>query len=405
MPDQNRARFRGYAGPNYTQVPDELFDEQLPDLSGAELKVLLYIMRRTFGFKRESDNISISQMLNGLCSRSGRQLDRGVGLSKKTLLLAIRSLEEQDIIMTERRRSVEKGDEPTTYRLNVLAADAHDKPTEMTGGQSHHEDREESTPPVGEKLHHGGDDAITRSVGGKVRHGGDVKTTLPVGEKLHQGGGGETTPPPWGRNYPTQYKEREREKEKELSNFRKAPPDSFDIEETPANGTEGSQIQTILADAGESDRGRGVSRTTKNATNNGKSPEAAFMESEARQQLLTFVQDFGREFNDAASLRSSTSRMANLYHNAHIPMNAFIAHLYAARAITQERTGAIRATARAPDAESRKNKMGYFFSVLEDRLGLGEPPDDADDAGTMSDGAASFAATGTIRSPRTRLVK
>lgn len=389
MPDQNRARFRGYAGPNYTQVPDELFDEQLPDLSGAELKVLLYIMRRTFGFKRESDNISISQMLNGLCSRSGRQLDRGVGLSKKTLLLAIRSLEEQDIIMTERRRSVEKGDEPTTYRLNVLAADTHDKPTEMTGGQGHHEDREESTPPVEEK----------------IRHGGDVKTTLPVGGKLHQGGGGETTPPPWRRNYPTQYKEREREEEKESSNFRKAAPDSFDIQETPENGTERDQDRTILADAGESNRGRGVPRTTKNAVNNGKSPEETFTESEARQQLLAFVQDFGREFNDAASLRSSTSRMANLYHNAHIPMDDFIAHLYAARATTQERTGAIRATASAPDAESRKNKMGYFFSVLEGQLGLGEPPDDADDAGPMSDGAASFAATGTIRSPHTRLVK
>jgi hypothetical protein len=47
-------RFKGYTSPNYTQVPDELFDEQLPHLSGAELKVLLYIMRRTFGFKKTS---------------------------------------------------------------------------------------------------------------------------------------------------------------------------------------------------------------------------------------------------------------------------------------------------------------------------------------------------------------
>ncbi len=386
MPDQDRARFRGYAGPNYTQVPDELFDEQLPDLSGAELKVLLYIMRRTFGFKRESDNISISQMLNGLRARNGRQLDRGVGLSKKTLLLAIRSLEEQDIIMTERRRSVEKGDEPTTYRLNVLAPDAPERPFEMTSDQSDHENREESTPPVGEKLYHGADDAITQ----------------PVGEKLHQGSGEENTPPPWGRNYPTQYKERERKEEKEPSNFRKAPANSFDIEESFVSGTVQGQDQTVLANAGESEQGGTAHHATKISTINGKSTPATFAESEARQQLLAFVQDFGREFNDAASLRSSTSRMANLYHNAHIPMDEFIAHLYAARATTQERTRAIRATAGAPDTESRKNKMGYFFSVLEGRLGLGEPPDDAE---PMSDGVASVAATGTIRSPRTRLVK
>src|SRR5438132_9418642 len=59
-------RFRGFHSPNYTQVPDELFDELLAVLSGAELKVVLYVIRRTFGFKRESDNISLSQMLRGI---------------------------------------------------------------------------------------------------------------------------------------------------------------------------------------------------------------------------------------------------------------------------------------------------------------------------------------------------
>jgi hypothetical protein len=161
MNDMNKKRegkvlFRGYSSPNYTPVPDELFDEQLPDVSGAELKVLLYVIRRTFGFKRESDNISLSQMLNGLRTRDGRVLDRGVGLSKKTLLQAIKSLEEQNIILTQRRRSQEKGDEPTSYRLHVRSVAAV----------------EVSTPPVGEKLHHGG--------------------------------GGRTAPPPWGKNSPTQ---------------------------------------------------------------------------------------------------------------------------------------------------------------------------------------------------------
>ncbi len=112
--------FRGYASPNYTPVPDELFDEQLPDLSGAELKVLLYIIRRTFGFKKDSDNISLNQLLNGISTKEGTILDRGTGLSKKTLLETIKSLVEKHLIITERRRSEERGDEPTTYRLNIL---------------------------------------------------------------------------------------------------------------------------------------------------------------------------------------------------------------------------------------------------------------------------------------------
>ncbi len=59
-------RFPGFQSPNYTMVPDELFDELMVELSGAELKVLLYIIRRTFGFKKDSDNISLSQLLNGI---------------------------------------------------------------------------------------------------------------------------------------------------------------------------------------------------------------------------------------------------------------------------------------------------------------------------------------------------
>ena len=113
--------FRGFRSPNYTQVPDELFDELLPELSGAELKVLLYVIRRTFGFKRDSDSISLSQMLNGVRTRDGAALDRGAGVSKPTLLQALRSLEERQIIETERRRSADKGDEPTVYKLRFAA--------------------------------------------------------------------------------------------------------------------------------------------------------------------------------------------------------------------------------------------------------------------------------------------
>jgi Bacteriophage replication protein O len=129
--------FRGVTSPNTTQVPNQYLDELLSVLSGAELKVLLYITRRTFGFMRQADNISISQMLTGITTADGRVLDHGVGLSKKTLLHAIKSLVEKQVILTERRRSVERGDEPTTYRLNI----------------AYNPDERSSPQPVGEKLH------------------------------------------------------------------------------------------------------------------------------------------------------------------------------------------------------------------------------------------------------------
>lgn len=96
------------------------------------------------------------------------------------------------------------------------------------------------------------------------------------------------------------------------------------------------------------------------------------MYDEARRQLLIFVQDLAREFNDEASLRSSTSRLANLYHQSGLPLDDFIEHLYAARSVTQERSAAIRTPAGAGTERWKKNKMRYFFAVLADQLGLRE---------------------------------
>ncbi len=110
--------FRGFDVPNFTPVPDEFLDEMLPLMkSEAELKILLYAMRRTYGFKRDSDNISISQLLRGITTREGSRLDRGTGLSKKHLLKALDSLEEKGLLIRTRRHSEKNGDEATNYRL------------------------------------------------------------------------------------------------------------------------------------------------------------------------------------------------------------------------------------------------------------------------------------------------
>jgi hypothetical protein len=101
-------------------------------------------------------------------------------------------------------------------------------------------------------------------------------------------------------------------------------------------------------------------------------PDSLAISDAAREHLGIFAQDVAREFNDAASLRSSTSRLVNLYYQANLPMEDFIEHLYAARSVTKERTAVIRTSAGDATAEWKKNKMSYFFAVLEDRLGTRE---------------------------------
>jgi hypothetical protein len=114
-----QAAFQGFQSPNTTSVPDELFDNLLPILAGAELKVLLYIIRRTFGFKKGSDRISKSQLEHGIKKADGRILDGGTGLSRRAIRLAIDSLVARNILIKLPNISPERGHEATEYALNI----------------------------------------------------------------------------------------------------------------------------------------------------------------------------------------------------------------------------------------------------------------------------------------------
>lgn len=109
--------FDGFTAPHYTMVPDEVFDEIAPNLTEAELRVLLYIIRRTFGFKKDSDNISLKQMTEGIVKRDGTILDSGAGVVRSAATRAVKGLIEKGVIVAQRNRSAAKGDEPTTYAL------------------------------------------------------------------------------------------------------------------------------------------------------------------------------------------------------------------------------------------------------------------------------------------------
>lgn len=114
-----KGEFIGFASPRYTQVPDELFDDLLADLAGSELKVLMYVIRRTFGFKRDSDHISLSQMVQGITRKDGSVLDRGTGLTKESVIKAARALVDKGILIRNRVESVERGFESSEYSLRI----------------------------------------------------------------------------------------------------------------------------------------------------------------------------------------------------------------------------------------------------------------------------------------------
>ena len=120
MATDNHTTFQGFQFPTTTPVPDEVFDVLMPQLSGAELKVLLYICRRTFGFKKTSDTISLHQIAQGITTRDGRVLDGGTGLCKRHVQRALKVLEKKNIIQVTRTVDETGLNEVNTYSLNML---------------------------------------------------------------------------------------------------------------------------------------------------------------------------------------------------------------------------------------------------------------------------------------------
>lgn len=72
--------------PNYTQIPNEILDKWMSQLSGSEFKIISAIARKTFGWKKRKDKISISQ------------LAEITGLSNRSIIDALRVLNDKKLI-------------------------------------------------------------------------------------------------------------------------------------------------------------------------------------------------------------------------------------------------------------------------------------------------------------------
>jgi DNA-binding MarR family transcriptional regulator len=116
--DQDPLRdFPGFYRPRYTPIPDQLLDDVMAFLSGAELKVLLYIMRHTYGYKKSADNISLSQLAEGITTRNSRVVDRGTGLGRTAIKQALKTLEAKGLIIVERGATAEGERTINIYRV------------------------------------------------------------------------------------------------------------------------------------------------------------------------------------------------------------------------------------------------------------------------------------------------
>lgn len=97
----------GILVPNAFQVPNEIIDDGwLRHLGGSEIKVLLFIIRKTFGFNKiGGDEIPLSQII------------AGTGLSRQSAITAVAVLETSGLIRVIRGQSPDGTKKINFYRL------------------------------------------------------------------------------------------------------------------------------------------------------------------------------------------------------------------------------------------------------------------------------------------------
>lgn len=91
--------------PNSTQIPNVILDKVIPRISEADARCLLYICRRTYGFQKQRDRISLTQFVDGIVGKSGEVLDYGTGLSRPAVVGALKNLSGAGLIKVIRERS------------------------------------------------------------------------------------------------------------------------------------------------------------------------------------------------------------------------------------------------------------------------------------------------------------
>ena len=175
--------------PNSTQIPDVILDHWMAHLSGAEFKIVMYVSRRTFGFGKDSDTISLNQLARGIRTRTGVQLDFGTGLSRSSVKAACASLVSRGILI-KTPSTVAGSDErdENAYRLNLYA------PMTVEGDST--EDLEEAIEEVGQKSAHVGQKMTypqePKKVGRNLTHVG--QKSAHGGPEIRQGVGQKLAP-------------------------------------------------------------------------------------------------------------------------------------------------------------------------------------------------------------------
>lgn len=147
-------QFNGFIPPasNYFRMPNEWINICAEIKSLAELKVVQYVLRHTWGF-REYDGkpkpITIDEFMHGRISK-GERMDKGTGLSKQSVVEGVKNAIDHGYLICEIDDS-DRGRISKSYALNMAATETDVKNLDIKNRcqESRHRRSRKLTPDVG----------------------------------------------------------------------------------------------------------------------------------------------------------------------------------------------------------------------------------------------------------------
>ena len=106
--DKHSSRFPGYMSGKRARLPLLVIDRLLAELSGAELKVLLYVLRHTFCLGLADEVMPMARLVENS------------GLSLRHTRLAVAGLAARGLIVVQHRQDAERGKLPSRFGVRVL---------------------------------------------------------------------------------------------------------------------------------------------------------------------------------------------------------------------------------------------------------------------------------------------
>ena len=131
-------RPKRFRAPGFTQIPNEIFDDFMPTMGPNAFKVLCLVARRTFGYHRQSDSLSLADIATG------------TGMAKSTVQVAVSFLVDEGFIDRAIQVDGEGGFTPSMYCLSVEeeSTPLHRNPVEGDTEIRHTPIPESGTPPT-----------------------------------------------------------------------------------------------------------------------------------------------------------------------------------------------------------------------------------------------------------------